>query len=189
MANQYPSNDQTSGTVLERICSHWQHFAFKRIKQLDHLVIVTQEYQDKARNVPYTGEEWQQGLEGTLNQIKGPRTKFVVLGNIPTFRISSPGLPGRAPRCRAAVLGTNFPGHADLRSGRTTGGHGKGGALHLGPPLDLYEEEVQPGHRPVRGLPESTAHHRVVLTLLGTGPGRRSFSSPSTDPPARSLER
>ena len=53
--------------------------------------------------MPYTGEEWQQGLERTLTQIKGPRTKFVVLGNTPTFRISPPDClaehPGAVQRC------------------------------------------------------------------------------------------
>jgi peptidoglycan/LPS O-acetylase OafA/YrhL len=82
MANKYPA--AATAYPLLRKCSHWQEFATQRIKQLDpDLVVVTQEYQNSIDKVPYTPAQWQQGLETTLNEIAGPHTKFVVLGNIP----------------------------------------------------------------------------------------------------------
>jgi uncharacterized membrane protein len=83
MANKY-SAAAIAGSHLFHKCSVWQTFATQRIKQLDpNLVVVTQELQSNIGKVPYTPSQWQQGLETTLRDIRGPHTNFVVLGNIP----------------------------------------------------------------------------------------------------------
>ena len=91
MANKYPSVKVSVENLILRTCSHWQRFAYHRIKKLDpDLVIITQEYQLGPDKKPYTPAQWQRDLEDTLTHLSSPRTKFIVLGNIPNLGFSPP---------------------------------------------------------------------------------------------------
>ena len=92
MANEYPPN--VAGIL--NLCSRWQTFAVQRIRQLHpDLVVVTQEYQNGPGQVAYTENQWRRALEKTFAKIRGPHTRFVVIGNIPS------GVPS-PPDCLAA---------------------------------------------------------------------------------------
>jgi peptidoglycan/LPS O-acetylase OafA/YrhL len=96
MANQYPPDVQEIPILGS--CARWQTFADRRIRQLrPDLVVVTQEYQNGPGRVPYTGEQWQRALEETLSKIRGPHTKFIVLGNIPDADASPADCLARNP--------------------------------------------------------------------------------------------
>ena len=53
-------------------------------------MIITQEYQLGPNKKPYTPAQWQRDLEETLTHLSSPRTKFIVLGNIPNLGFSPP---------------------------------------------------------------------------------------------------
>ena len=70
-------------------CNQWHRFAIRRINQLKpDLVVISQDV--PADHV--APHQWQQGLEATLMQLEVPKTRVVVLGNIPI-------LPQSAPEC------------------------------------------------------------------------------------------
>jgi hypothetical protein len=74
-------------------CDRWHRFAIDRINRLDpDLVIITQEVRGRPDGTPYTWQQWQRGLESTINQIRVPTHNIVVLGNIPI-------LPQSGPQC------------------------------------------------------------------------------------------
>jgi hypothetical protein len=79
-------------------CAQWHQFALDRINRLDpDLVIVTQSTHPAPGGRAYTAAQWQGGLEDTLRLMTGPRTRKVVLGNIPY-------LPQAGPNCLARHL-------------------------------------------------------------------------------------
>ena len=72
-------------------CDQWHRFAIDRINRLQpDLVIITQEVRGDPRGKPYTSHQWQQGLQRTIMQMHVPKTKIVVLGNIPILPQSGP---------------------------------------------------------------------------------------------------
>jgi peptidoglycan/LPS O-acetylase OafA/YrhL len=74
-------------------CAQWHRFAIDRINKLDpDLVIITQEVRGQPDGRPYTAQQWQQGLDSTIQQLHVPTRKIVVLGNIPI-------LPQSGPQC------------------------------------------------------------------------------------------
>jgi hypothetical protein len=104
MANKYPTGPPSG--PLHRLCGEWQQFAVTRIKNLDpDLVLVTQEVQAGNGKKPYTGAQWQNILEEGLRQMAGPRTKFVVLGNIPNLGQSPPDCLAQHPKQVQACSG------------------------------------------------------------------------------------
>ena len=66
-------------------CAPWQQYAIKRINRLDpDLLIISQWALDPVRlGVHDTPKQWQQSLERVLRSIRAPRTKSVVIGDIP----------------------------------------------------------------------------------------------------------
>ena len=91
MANKYPSGNALGQNVILHKCSRWQQFAYHRIKELDpDLVIISQEDQNGPGGKPYTAAQWRRGLEETITYLSSPRTKFIVLGNIPNLGFSPP---------------------------------------------------------------------------------------------------
>ncbi len=73
------------------VCDQWHRFAIDRITQIDpDLVIITQEVRGRPDGRPYTWPQWQQGLENTFEQLHVPRSKIVVLGNLPILPQSGP---------------------------------------------------------------------------------------------------
>ena len=76
-------------------CDQWHRFAIDRINRLrPDLVIITQEYRRTVNGSNYTPQQWQGGLEATLDQLQIPKANIVILGNIPL-------LPQSAPQCLA----------------------------------------------------------------------------------------
>ena len=76
-------------------CDEWHNFAIKRINQVDpNLIILTQE---AGVGPGFTGTRhvWQGGLETLISDIRAPRARIVVLGNIPV------SLKGGGPDCLA----------------------------------------------------------------------------------------
>ena len=89
MANQYPPPNRLN--IVQQTCRRWQTFAYRRIKSLDpNLVVITQEVQSGPGGKRYTAAQWKQALERTISELSSPRTKFIVLGNIPHFKFSPP---------------------------------------------------------------------------------------------------
>jgi peptidoglycan/LPS O-acetylase OafA/YrhL len=76
-------------------CAQWHQFALDRINRLDpDMVIVTQATHAAPGGRAYTAAQWRGGLEDTLRLMTGPRTRKVVLGDIPY-------LPQAGPNCLA----------------------------------------------------------------------------------------
>ncbi len=74
-------------------CDRFHRFAIKRIRQLDpDLVILSQEIRASATNTAYTPEQWNHGLQDAMDQFRVPKSRIVVLGNIPV-------LPESGPQC------------------------------------------------------------------------------------------
>lgn len=97
MANKYPTASLSE--PLARLCDRWQQFATARIKHLDpDLVLLTQEIQSGPNKTPYTPAQWQAMLQEGMLQVAGPRTKFVVLGNIPNLGLSPPDCLAQHPK-------------------------------------------------------------------------------------------
>jgi len=72
-------------------CDQWHRFAIDRIRKLrPDLVVITQEVRGHPDGTPYTGQQWQQGLENTIMQLHLPTSKIAVLGNIPILPQSGP---------------------------------------------------------------------------------------------------
>ncbi|HEY5025277.1 MAG TPA: acyltransferase family protein [Acidimicrobiales bacterium] len=67
-------------------CEQWQRFAIARVNQIDpDLLIVSQaSYYTSPKGVRYTPAQWQHGLAQLLAGVTAPKTKSVVLGNIPS---------------------------------------------------------------------------------------------------------
>ncbi len=98
MANKYPTGSTNTSNPILSFCSRWQSQAIRRIRQIDpDLVIVTQEYQPGFGEDPYTAQQWEKALKETLEEIAGPQTKLVVLGNIPIIDASPPDCPAEHP--------------------------------------------------------------------------------------------
>ncbi len=93
MANHYERKN-TLGHLIPAVCMRWQRFAYARIKRLDpDLVVVTQEVQRIIPGVngkSYTPAQWQEALQQTFAALKGQRTKFAVIGNIPNLGFDPP---------------------------------------------------------------------------------------------------
>ncbi len=70
-------------------CDQWHRFAIRRISQLKPDLVVISQDVPAVHDDP---RQWQQGLEATLMQLDVPKTRVVVLGNIPI-------LPQNAPEC------------------------------------------------------------------------------------------
>ncbi len=71
-------------------CDAWHRFALQRIQQLHpDLVVVTQELSD-GPNGAYSAGAWYRGMVNTLRTIPVPASRIVVIGNIPSFRVSPP---------------------------------------------------------------------------------------------------
>jgi peptidoglycan/LPS O-acetylase OafA/YrhL len=70
-------------------CDQWHRFAIRRINQLKPDLVVVSQDVPAVHDDPH---QWQQGLEATLMQLDVPKTRVVVLGNIPI-------LPQNAPEC------------------------------------------------------------------------------------------
>ena len=76
-------------------CNQWHTFAIRRINQLNpSLLIITQDYLRRVSGRNFTAQQWQQGLRATLNQLRLPMNRVVILGNIPL-------LPQSGPQCLA----------------------------------------------------------------------------------------
>jgi len=74
-------------------CDRWHQFASKRIRQLDpDLVIISQEVRGSAHNTAYSPKQWNHGLQDAMAQLGVPKSRIVVLGNIPV-------LPESGPQC------------------------------------------------------------------------------------------
>ncbi len=73
-------------------CDEWHTFAIKHIDQIDpNLVILTQEAGLGPRDADTRGT-WRGGLETLISDIRAPKARIVVLGNIPLS-------PGGGPDC------------------------------------------------------------------------------------------
>jgi peptidoglycan/LPS O-acetylase OafA/YrhL len=73
------------------VCDQWHSFSLNRINRLHpDLVIITQEVRNKPDGKPYTPAQWQQGLAKTISLIHVPKSKIVVLGNVPVLPTSGP---------------------------------------------------------------------------------------------------
>ena len=65
-------------------CDEWHKFAINRINQIEpDLLVVSQ-----APWSRYTPAEWQNGLEKLFRRIRAPRTKKIVIGDIPVTSVS-----------------------------------------------------------------------------------------------------
>ena len=65
-------------------CSSWHRFAINRINQTDpDLLVVTQNLNVTPQGTPYTPAQWQRGMELLFREITAPKTKKLVLGDIP----------------------------------------------------------------------------------------------------------
>ena len=76
-------------------CEQWQQWALSRINTLKpNLLILTQEGRLNQVSKPFTFQQWEQGLATTFHRIHIPKSRVVVLGNIPF-------LPDSPPECLA----------------------------------------------------------------------------------------
>ena len=76
-------------------CEQWQRWALGRINSLNpNLLVLTQELRVNQDAKPFTFQQWGQGLTTTFHRIHIPRSRVVVLGNIPF-------LPDNPPECLA----------------------------------------------------------------------------------------
>ena len=76
-------------------CEQWQRWAISRINSLKpNLLILTQELRVNQTSKPFTFQQWGQGLATTFHRIQIPKSRVVVLGNIPF-------LPDNPPECLA----------------------------------------------------------------------------------------
>jgi peptidoglycan/LPS O-acetylase OafA/YrhL len=90
------------------VCDRWHRFAVARINRLHpDLVIISQEVRGKPGGKNYTPAQWRQGLTATLDQLDVPKSKVVVIGNIPTLPSSGPQCLSRNPdhvqRCSGPI--------------------------------------------------------------------------------------
>ena len=76
-------------------CEQWQRWALSRINSLKpNLLVLTQEGRLNQASKPFTFQQWGQGLATTFHRIHIPKSRVVVLGNIPY-------LPDDPPECLA----------------------------------------------------------------------------------------
>ena len=76
-------------------CAQWQRWALSRINSLKpNLLILTQEGRLNQASKLFTSQQWEQGLATTFHRIHIPKSRVVVLGNIPF-------LPDDPPECLA----------------------------------------------------------------------------------------
>jgi peptidoglycan/LPS O-acetylase OafA/YrhL len=72
-------------------CDQWHRFALQRINSLHpDLVVITQEVRGQPHGYLYSAQQWSDGLAATLDKIHVPRSKVVVLGNVPVLPRSGP---------------------------------------------------------------------------------------------------
>jgi hypothetical protein len=129
MANHYVKKN-TIGHVVPAVCMRWQRFAYARIKRYDpDLVVVTQEVQRIIPGVggkSFTPAQWQAALQKTFAALKGPRTKFAVLGNIPNLGFDPPDCLAQhrsdVQACTRRVLPHNAFNDAERRAVASVGG-------------------------------------------------------------------
>jgi hypothetical protein len=79
-------------------CNVWRAQAIKAIRKLkpDMIVLTSASLlQLVSKNTPATSAQWETGWKATLNKLKMPQTKLVILGDIPILKQS-------APECLAA---------------------------------------------------------------------------------------
>jgi len=131
MANRY-ERAYTKGNVVASVCAKWQRFAYARIRRLDpNLVVITQEVQHIQPGTDgssYTPGDWQRLLRRTFGALASPRTKFVVLGNIPNLGFNPPDCLAQHPTTvqdcsRPALPNVNQPyNDAERRAVLSVGG-------------------------------------------------------------------
>jgi peptidoglycan/LPS O-acetylase OafA/YrhL len=84
-----PGNGNPHGEYAQ--CDQWHQFALQRIRQLHpDLVVVTQEVSNPPEGGAYSASQWYHGMVKTLRQIPVPASRIVVLGNIPSLKVSPP---------------------------------------------------------------------------------------------------
>jgi peptidoglycan/LPS O-acetylase OafA/YrhL len=65
-------------------CDQWHQFALNRINRLHpDLVVITQDFRTRPDGVAYSASQWQQGLTDSIEAMRVPSSKIIVLGNIP----------------------------------------------------------------------------------------------------------
>ena len=80
-------------------CDQWHQFALQRMRQLHpDLVVVTQEIAQAPNGYAYSARQWEQAMATTIKRIPVPASRVLVLGNIPSFRVSPPLCLSRNPR-------------------------------------------------------------------------------------------
>jgi hypothetical protein len=84
-ADPLPTHPPMALGQVSTACAQWHRFAINRINRLDPaLLIVTQYIGQTPSGSNYTPAQWETGMMDLLKQITAPKTKKVVLGNIPT---------------------------------------------------------------------------------------------------------
>ncbi len=74
-------------------CNAWRAKAIAAIRKLKpNMVVVTSAsfQQGVAKNTFASAAQWQAGMTATLNKLKAPNTKLVILGDIPVLQQSAP---------------------------------------------------------------------------------------------------
>lgn len=112
MANEYPPASFTSRGLIPEVCSRWQRFAYHRIRKIDPaLIVITQEH-----DPGFTTAQWQRGMKETLDAVKQPNTKLIVLGNIPIVNVSPPDCLAEHPDAVQTCSGSPSSGQAFNRA-------------------------------------------------------------------------
>ena len=120
-------------------CEQWQRWALGRINSLNpNLLVLTQELRVNQDAKPFTFQQWGQGLTTTFHRIHIPRSRVVVLGNIPF-------LPDNPPECLA-----RHSSNIQACSG----------------PLDTYVIAIQPSRGGSSAFRRRSLHQRGAVVLL-----------------------
>ena len=136
-------------------CDHFHQWALGVIERLQpNMLVVSQEVRLKPDNAPYSPQRWGKALQNVLQSVKSrsPRTQEVVLGNIPQLSASAPQCLSRNPddvqACSSQPNSYLFP----IQRGRTGCGYVGGWQIHRHHSLVLWNDNVYPSHRTLRGL-------------------------------------
>jgi peptidoglycan/LPS O-acetylase OafA/YrhL len=108
-------------------CDMWHQWAVGEINRLHPTLVVVTEETDPGTpatahspSEPFTSAAWRDGLTKLFAQIDGPRTRTVLLGNIPLLAQSGPvclaAHPGDVQACSTPVGSTGLPLNAVERS-------------------------------------------------------------------------
>jgi peptidoglycan/LPS O-acetylase OafA/YrhL len=169
-------------------CDQWHKWALGEIQQLQpNVLIISQEVYTAPNGVGYSPLQWKHALEGMLQSVKSrsPKTKDIVLGNIPHQRQSGPECLSRNPDNVQACSGRPLPfynayNNAEQNAVTTTGGRYIDTAPWFcgrtcTPIVGNYEVYYDEGH--------VTATYAHFLTdLLAKALGMPSVRSPVPDP-------